>query len=145
MAKQGESFGNVLAESLLCETPAVVLNSPWDDNSQAEVVGNSVGGFSANTVAGFERAVEALVGDRKLRARLGKQGRQRIKQRYGADAVAEAALDALETKRADVDVASVPQQLLDSYDGLGSFGRWCLKREYFGTPYKYYVGFKSLR
>jgi len=44
-AEQGESFGLVIAESILCGTPVVSLSTPWGDNSQIEVVNNNVGGY----------------------------------------------------------------------------------------------------
>ena len=37
VAKQGESFGMVLSESLLCETPVITLSTPWADNSQVKL------------------------------------------------------------------------------------------------------------
>ncbi|AXO61385.1 glycosyltransferase [Pseudomonas sp. phDV1] len=39
IVEQGESFGMVIPESILCGTPVVTLSTPWADNSQLEVVG----------------------------------------------------------------------------------------------------------
>lgn len=44
-AEQGESFGHVIVESILCGTPVISLSTPWGDNSQIEVVNNSIGGY----------------------------------------------------------------------------------------------------
>lgn len=93
VADGGESFGLVLAESMLCETPAVTLATPWNDNSQGEVVGQGVGGFVATTPGGFRRAVEVLAREPDLRSKLGRQGRQRVLERFDALALARQALD----------------------------------------------------
>jgi glycosyltransferase involved in cell wall biosynthesis len=92
VADGGESFGLVLAEAMLCETPAVTLSTPWKDNSQGEVVGHNVGGIVATTRAGFIQAVIDLCGDPLRRATLGKQGRSRVLNRYDSRAVAKAAV-----------------------------------------------------
>lgn len=39
IAEQGESFGMVIAESILSGTPVATLSTPWADNSQCEVSG----------------------------------------------------------------------------------------------------------
>lgn len=39
IVEQGESFGMVIPESILCGTPVVTLSTPWADNSQLEVAG----------------------------------------------------------------------------------------------------------
>ena len=43
-AEQGESFGNVILESILSGTPVIALATPWGDNSQIEVLQNNIGG-----------------------------------------------------------------------------------------------------
>jgi glycosyltransferase involved in cell wall biosynthesis len=45
-ARIGESFGLVLAEAMLCETPVVTLATPHISNVQCEVVGHRRGGWS---------------------------------------------------------------------------------------------------
>ena len=97
-ADQGESFGNVLAESLLCKTPAVVLSTPWGDNSQCEVVGNMVGGLVALSTKGFKNALLRLIMDENLRKKLGAQGRERIISTYEQLLVCKLIVDKLETK-----------------------------------------------
>ena len=67
ISKIGESFGYVIAESLLCETPVVTLNTPWADNSQSELVGNRKGGFTIFQKKNFIKAVQMLINDEKLR------------------------------------------------------------------------------
>jgi glycosyltransferase involved in cell wall biosynthesis len=92
VADQGESFGLVLTEAMLCETPVAVFSTPWEDNSQPEVVGNRVGGLVATTRKGFLNAVVRLCRDEPLRRRLGGQGRERVLDRYDSAAVARLAL-----------------------------------------------------
>jgi glycosyltransferase involved in cell wall biosynthesis len=91
-ADQGESFGIVLTEAMLCETPSVVMSTPWEDNSQPDVVGNMVGGLVATTRRGFMDAVVRLCRDEPLRRQLGRQGRERVIQRFDSRAVARDAL-----------------------------------------------------
>jgi len=88
IANQGESFGLVLAESLLCETPVITFNTPWSDNSQAEVVGNGVGGYCVNTIEQFLFCMTKLYRDPALRKDMGKKGRTHILERYEYQAVA---------------------------------------------------------
>jgi hypothetical protein len=94
VADQGESFGLVLAETLLCQTPAVVMSTPWEDNSQGEVVGNMIGGLVATTRQGFLDAMQVLHDDPVLRRRLGAGGRERILHAYDSRRVAALAIDA---------------------------------------------------
>jgi glycosyltransferase involved in cell wall biosynthesis len=91
-ADQGESFGLVLTEAMLCETPVVAMSTPWEDNSQPEVVGNMVGGLVATTRRGFMDAVVRLCRDEPLRRQLGRQGRERVIERYDSREVAREAL-----------------------------------------------------
>lgn len=93
IADGGESFGLVLAESMLCETPVVTLSTPWNDNSQGEVVGHGVGGVVATTPTGLRDAVLALARDPVRRRQLGRQGRQRVLMRYDSIELASVALD----------------------------------------------------
>lgn len=93
IANQGESFGLVLAESLLCETPVITLNTPWDDNSQSEVIGNNVGGFCANTIEEFFHLTKKLYLNEALRMKLGRNGRERIAAKYDYLVVAQQSID----------------------------------------------------
>jgi glycosyltransferase involved in cell wall biosynthesis len=90
-ARIGESFGMVLAESLLCGTPVVTLSTPAKDNSQLEVVGHEQGGLVAANVAGLIEAMSRLQSP-TLRERYAKQGAASIVERYGPEALIPAAL-----------------------------------------------------
>lgn len=102
IANQGESFGQVLAESLLCETPVITMNTPWDDNSQAEVVGNNIGGLCANTRKGFYERMKILYHDAELRQRLGKGGREHILENYDYLKVAQKSVNYIIKKGDDL-------------------------------------------
>jgi glycosyltransferase involved in cell wall biosynthesis len=78
----GESFGFVLAEAMLCERPVITLSTPLRDNSQLEVVGHGRGGLVVNDVNGMMEAMRRLLNDDDLRERLGRDGRESIRQRY---------------------------------------------------------------
>jgi glycosyltransferase involved in cell wall biosynthesis len=67
IAEQGESFGYVLVESILCEIPVVTLSTPWADNSQCEVVGNLKGGYVVNRQSGIIAAIEDYIRDKGVR------------------------------------------------------------------------------
>lgn len=108
VADVGESFGLVLAESMLCESPVVTLSTPWKDNSQGEVVGHGVGGLVATTPAGFIDAALTLCRDPARRRELGRCGRERILERYDSIAVARQALEYATVRGRDV--ASAPNR-----------------------------------
>jgi glycosyltransferase involved in cell wall biosynthesis len=78
----GESFGIVLAESLLCETPVIVLSSPIKDNSQVEIIKHQQTGLVVNNTTSFVRAMQEIY-DRQDKAReFGKNGRSDILANY---------------------------------------------------------------
>lgn len=87
VADQGESFGHVLAESMLCEVPSVVLSTPWFDNSQVEVVGHMKGGLVALSSRGFQSALIEILRNKKLRLNLGKNARGKIINEYSHDKI----------------------------------------------------------
>lgn len=91
-ADQGESFGMVLAESLLCETPVVTLSTPWGDNSQCEVVKHNVGGYVCTSRYGFTQAIYELIKDKGRAKLFGAQGRERVIKKYDYTKVASDAL-----------------------------------------------------
>lgn len=72
----------VIAESLLCQTPVVALATPWDDNSQGEVVGHEIGGIFANTPSDIRKAIKLLANDKQKRIQYGARGRKRIINHY---------------------------------------------------------------
>jgi glycosyltransferase involved in cell wall biosynthesis len=81
-ARIGESFGIVLAESLLCETPVITLSSPTKDNSQIEVVKHQYTGLVANTSVAFMQAMSEAYRDRDKVREFGKNGRIDILANY---------------------------------------------------------------
>lgn len=95
IANQGESFGLVLAESLLCETPVITLNTPWGDNAQSEVVGNNVGGLCANTIPEFYQMMKKLYSDRQLIRNLGARGRAYVNSHFDYLKVAQMSIDSI--------------------------------------------------
>lgn len=95
IANQGESFGLVLAESLLCETPVITLNTPWGDNAQSEVVGHNIGGFCANSLPDFYNFMLRLFREKDLTSKLGSGGRSHIISHYDYLIVAQKCMDAI--------------------------------------------------
>lgn len=79
----GESFGMVLAESLLCETPVVTLSTPLQDNGQVEVVGHGVGGVVAIDVDELVEGLARFRTSADARAQAAKAGADRIRRLYG--------------------------------------------------------------
>jgi glycosyltransferase involved in cell wall biosynthesis len=78
----GESFGIVLAESLLCETPVIVLSSPMKDNSQVEIIKHQQTGLVVNNTTSFIQAMKEIY-DRQDKAKeFGKNGRRDILANY---------------------------------------------------------------
>lgn len=110
-AEIGESFGLVLTESMLCETPVVTLSRPLRDNSQHEVVGHEVGGLVAATPEAFDEALRRLIADVPLRSRLGAQGRARTVERFGLSDVMATLLRVVEHVRRAPDRAALRQAL----------------------------------
>ncbi len=96
IADQGESFGNVLTESMLCETPPIVLSTPWCDNSQCEVISHMEGGIVSVTPKGFKQGLKKLILNPNLRKNLGKKGRLRVINNYDYLAVCETVLKTLQ-------------------------------------------------
>ena len=95
ISRIGESFGYVIAESLLCETPVVTLHTPWADNSQSELVGNRKGGFTVFQKKNFIKAVQMLINNEKLRLSFGIRGRERIKSKYDHIFLSQIVIDKL--------------------------------------------------
>lgn len=93
IANQGESFGLVLAEALLCETPVIALNTPWGDNSQSEVIGNNIGGICTDTIDEFYKNMVKLYYDRNLLKTLGENGRKHIILKYDYLIVAKQSIE----------------------------------------------------
>ena len=57
---KGETFGIVIAESILCETPVITLSTPWFNNSQVEVVKNGIGGYVVNNKKNLIKVINKL-------------------------------------------------------------------------------------
>ena len=86
-ARQGESFGYVLAEAALCELPIVTMATPWADNSQGWVAGSSA--LVTVTPDGFTGALKQAIGgvsgvDRNER---GQRSRKHILDSFDIDSV----------------------------------------------------------
>jgi len=77
---QSESFGVAIIESSACEKPVVVSNM----GGLPEVVDDGVTGFvvPARDPDATAAAIERLVLDKKLRAKMGTAGRRRVMELY---------------------------------------------------------------
>lgn len=91
-AERGESFGNIIIESILCETPVIVLATPWGDNSQIEVVENNVGGLVVHTTQGAIEAIE-YIKENQERLKFRELGPESVINRFNYLKVAQLALD----------------------------------------------------
>jgi len=88
IAERGESFGMVLAESILCGTPVITLSTPWADNSQCEVVSNMIGGYVVNNKTGILKAIRHYL-ENNCRDELVFKGIKHVRDNYYYIDVAE--------------------------------------------------------
>lgn len=93
IANVGESFGMVLGEALLCETPVLTLNTPWGDNAQAEVIGEGVA--AANDLDQLYSCLVELRADKEQRAQRGRRGRHHVLEHFDMLTVAKNAVAAM--------------------------------------------------
>ncbi len=99
IATQGESFGMVLTESLLCETPVITLSTPWGDNSQCEVIGYEVGGKCVKNLKEFYSYMVKFYWNKNFLCELGKKARKHIIEKYDYLKVAQHSLDLIENDK----------------------------------------------
>ena len=92
ISTQGESFGMVLTEAMLCKTPIITFATPWADNSQGEIIGHEEGGLVAYDRKQFTKKLYDLVVNKKKRELLGENGRKRVIQQYQARILAKRCL-----------------------------------------------------
>lgn len=85
----GECFGNALAEAMALGLPVVTRSTPHPKltNGQIEQVDHGRTGYVADTADTYAAAVEALVRDPALRARMGAAGRARIETAFSPAAL----------------------------------------------------------
>lgn len=82
IAEQGESFGLSIAESLLCGTPVVTLSTPWDDNTQQEIVINGYNGFVALNMEQFYSSIDLLYNDKAILSNFFNNCRESIVEKF---------------------------------------------------------------
>jgi hypothetical protein len=121
LADQGESFGMVIAESLLCETPVVSLSTPWGDNSQGEVIGNRVGGYIANNYKECLLLVKKMVDDPNTRKNLGTSGRKRVIELYDSKKIVGKSLAILNSNYLKPHIIKKPINIMKDTEGELSF------------------------
>ena len=88
-SKIGESFGLVLAESMLCNTPVITLATPFRDNSQIEVVGHGIGGLVANSTLEMADQINYLYDNPSVLDKYRLNARNRIKSRFDFKVIAK--------------------------------------------------------
>jgi len=116
IADIGESFGYVNAEAILCGVPSITLMTPWNSNSQCEVVKNNVGG---HVVHHINSAIELIMDymDRK-RTHDKEKGIESIKERFDYINVCQLALQSIDSSQQNKGITSsdLRKLLHDSYD-----------------------------
>lgn len=112
--EQGESFGIVSTESILCETPVIALSTPWGDNSQCEVVGHLKGGYIVNTAKGIKRAIKLLY-TKKDTLSIKNNGVKHIYDNYDFLKISQEAIDSILTSKKST-TRSNDSIMMDSLD-----------------------------
>jgi glycosyltransferase involved in cell wall biosynthesis len=92
----GESFGLVLTEAMLCGAPVVTASRPHKDNSQVDVVRHRVDGLVAASTDALDEALKTMHGDASLRQRLRETAASGVIQRFAAQTVAATAIRVME-------------------------------------------------
>jgi len=96
IAEQGESFGMVIPECNLCETPVVTIHTPWGDNSQGIVVGNRKGGFVVNRKRNLAKVIRDMYNKKLVYDP--KKGIEQAKQ-FDSIKLARKAIESLQTEQ----------------------------------------------
>ena len=78
----GESFGMVLAESQLCETPVLTLSTPQVDNSQLEVCPHQETSIVAKNISAYYQEMQNIVEGKYELKQFGINGRNHILNNY---------------------------------------------------------------
>lgn len=85
----GETFGYVIAEAFINETPVVVNSNPMRDNAQIELVDHAETGYVANSVKAYADATVELLTDERRQTAFGECARDRTCSRYGAASITD--------------------------------------------------------
>lgn len=110
-AEKGESFGYVLAESILCGTPIITLNTPWADNSQAEVVQHLKGGYVVNSEKGLISAIlNYIKSPKKIKI---DSGDNHVTQKYNHIKVAKDVLNCVLNNESALNIKEVKNNLYE--------------------------------
>lgn len=112
-AIQGESFGLVLAEAMMCGCPVVTLSRPHRDNSQAEVVGHMKGGLVAGSEKDFSEALKRLLEDAALRQNIRVNAREHVLDRFDKTVVIHKVLRIAEIALGSEDRAALIRKIND--------------------------------
>lgn len=96
-ARQGESFGYVLAEALLHGVPVITVSRPHRDNAQTEVVRHGIDGLVVRSRSGVLQAMRSIMRNEDLRTKIQNEGRMGVVERFGTEAVCGKALNIFES------------------------------------------------
>lgn len=83
----GESFGNVLVESMLCGIPVITEATLPRDNSQGLVVGHRRGGLVCVGESGLAEAMETVIAEPQLLSQFGEQGKAFCQANFSSSAI----------------------------------------------------------
>ena len=86
---RGENFGIAALEAMACGTPVIFSNFPWLRELVTDECGIS---FKPKDVLGLANAINRLLADSSLRAKMGKAARKNA-EKYGWDVIAKRILD----------------------------------------------------
>ena len=83
----GESFGMVLAESILCETPVICLSTPLKDNTQSLLIPECEAGVVARSTGEMVRAMQDVAHRRRHWREQGIKARELLVRNYGFETI----------------------------------------------------------
>ncbi len=120
----GESFGMVLAESMLCGTPVVTLNTPLKDNSQVEVVNHKEGGLVAANKSSFSKAMKTIYKDKNRLKKISRKAKKRADKKYSEKEVKKELVSKINmlTKKAPKKITK--KSICDDSEKLEVLNRW---------------------
>ena len=96
---QGESFGMVISEAILCGTPVISLATPWADNSQCEVTGHKLGGYVINDYKNAVSIINKMINKNNANVFVLKKGIKHIKKKYDYINVSKRVIELLKLKK----------------------------------------------